>query len=154
MFTRHRSVSLAVSLAFATLTLALGSAGPLFANTPPAGPAPDLNEAVRQNLARAACANTVVTNAEPVNYVWTVAGSAIAGALAGALIGGAVYLLDDGDQNWSDLGYWAAGGVLAGAAAGVVQIIVQEGRASEAVSRRGLRQRPAGLPIAFARGRF
>src|SRR5207344_337229 len=49
----------------------------------------------------------------PHNYMGTIAGSALMGAVAGALVGGAIYYL--GDQNHpANIAYWAAGGVLVG----------------------------------------
>jgi hypothetical protein len=128
--------------------------------TPPAAratPARDriaLQTATREAAARTACANTVVTESNTGNYVATVAGSALAGGLVGALIGGAVFWIDDEDQDWTDLGYWAAGGVLLGAGAGVVQVVVQESRASKAVAERRLRLPGRGFRVAVAEGRF
>jgi hypothetical protein len=69
----------------------------------------------------------------PHNYVATVAVSALMGALAGGLIGGAVYYLDH-ETHPANIAYWAAGGVLVGTGVGVVQIAVQESRASAAVA--------------------
>jgi hypothetical protein len=70
---------------------------------------------------------------EPHNYMATVAVSALMGGLAGLLVGGAIYYL--GDQNNAErIGYWAAGGVLVGTGVGLVQVVVQENRADEAVS--------------------
>jgi hypothetical protein len=76
------------------------------------------------------------------NYMATIALSALMGGVAGALIGGAIYYLGD-QQHARDIGFWAAGGVLAGTAVGVVQVAVQENRASEAVSSRGGSPDPA-----------
>jgi hypothetical protein len=116
-----------------------------------------LQAAAREAAARTACANntTVVTESNTGNYVATVAGSALAGGLVGALIGAAVFWIDDGDQDWKDLGYWAAGGVLVGAAGGVVQVVVQENRASKAVSQRRLQPQPGrGFRLALVRRGF
>jgi hypothetical protein len=69
----------------------------------------------------------------PHNYMATVAGSALFGAVAGALVGGAIYYL--GDQNHpANIAYWAAGGVLVGTGVGLTQIMVQESRASQATA--------------------
>ena len=63
------------------------------------------------------------------NYMATVAVSALMGGL---LVGGAIYYL--GDQTHPrNIGFWTAGGVLAGTAIGVAQVIVQEDRADRAV---------------------
>ena len=69
----------------------------------------------------------------PHNYMGTIAGSALMGAVAGALVGGAIYYL--GDQNHpANIAYWAAGGVLVGTGVGFTQIMVQESRASQATA--------------------
>jgi len=69
----------------------------------------------------------------PHNYMATIAGSALFGAVAGALVGGAIYYL--GDQTHpANIAYWAAGGVLVGTGVGFTQIMVQESRASQATA--------------------
>jgi uncharacterized protein YcfJ len=72
---------------------------------------------------------------ESHNYMGTIALSALAGGLAGALVGGAIYFLSDNQTHPARIGYWAAGGVLVGTGVGLVQIVVQENRAETAVSR-------------------
>lgn len=88
---------------------------------------------------------TKVVHAEvegPHNYMTTVAVSALMGALAGGLVGGAVYYL--GDRNHAqNIAYWAAGGVLVGAGVGVAQILVQENQVSRATSLNKLPSDPA-----------
>ena len=78
---------------------------------------------------------TVVTETRPTNYMATIAVSALMGALAGALIGGAIYYLDD-QNDPQNIAYWAAGGVLVGTGIGLVNVMVQESRADAAVARR------------------
>jgi hypothetical protein len=76
---------------------------------------------------------TVVHESEPHNYMATIAGSAFMGAVAGALVGAAIYYL--GDQNHAtNIAYWAAGGVLVGTGVGLAQIMVQESRVSQATA--------------------
>jgi len=76
----------------------------------------------------------VHTEVEPNrNYMATIAWSAIMGGVLGAAVGTAVYYLDSGERARNIL-YWAAGGVILGAGVGVVQVVVQENRASAAVS--------------------
>jgi hypothetical protein len=75
----------------------------------------------------------VTTNVESHNYMGTIAWSAIAGAVLGAAVGTAIYYIDSG-QHARNIAYWAAGGVLVGAGVGVIQVLVQESRVSEAVS--------------------
>ncbi|MEO8213344.1 MAG: hypothetical protein ABI560_09130, partial [Myxococcales bacterium] len=76
------------------------------------------------------------------NYMGTVAVSALMGGLVGVLVGGSIYFL--GDRNDAqNIGYWAAGGVLLGTGVGVVQIIVQESRASQATALNKLPSDPA-----------
>jgi hypothetical protein len=69
------------------------------------------------------------------SYMGTIALSALAGGFAGALVGGALYFLSDNQTHPARIGYWAAGGVLVGTGVGVVQVVVQENRAEQAVSR-------------------
>jgi hypothetical protein len=65
------------------------------------------------------------------NYAGTIAVSALMGGVAGALIGGAIYFLDNQTHPYN-IAYWAAGGVLVGTGVGVAQLMVQESRASSA----------------------
>jgi hypothetical protein len=115
-------------------------------NAPAAAPAaPSQTVVVPQASAPAAQAAPVVdeprkrTNVHadvegPRNYMSTIAVSALMGGLAGGLVGGAIYYL--GDQNHAvNIAYWAAGGVLVGTGVGITQVVVQESRVSNAVSR-------------------
>jgi hypothetical protein len=79
---------------------------------------------------------TVVTEDRPHNYMATVAVSAIMGAVAGALIGGAIYFLDTPREHPERVGYWAAGGVLVGTGVGIINVATDESRAERAVSQR------------------
>jgi hypothetical protein len=76
------------------------------------------------------------------NYMSTIAVSALMGGVAGGLVGGAVYFLGD-QQHAANIAYWAAGGVLVGTGVGLVQLMVQEGRVSEATALRKLPSDPA-----------
>lgn len=89
-------------------------------------------------------ANKVVhTEVEPNrNYMGTLAVSALMGGLVGVLVGGSIYYLGD-REDAQNIGYWAAGGVLLGTGVGVVQIMVQEGRASNATALNKLPSDPA-----------
>jgi len=78
----------------------------------------------------------------PRNYAGTILVSALAGGLTGALIGGAIYYLDN-QTHPVNIAYWAAGGVLVGTGVGVIQIMVQESRASEATALNHLPTDPA-----------
>jgi hypothetical protein len=78
---------------------------------------------------------TVVTEDKPHNYMTTIAVSALMGGLAGALIGGAVYYLDNQDHPYN-IAYWAAGGVLVGTGVGLINVLADESRAERAVSTR------------------
>jgi hypothetical protein len=75
---------------------------------------------------------TVVTESQPRNYMGTIAFSALMGGLLGALVGGAVYYLDDQDHAYN-IAYWAAGGVLLGTGVGIVNVAADESRAERAV---------------------
>ncbi len=91
---------------------------------------------------------------QPHNYMTTIAVSALMGAVAGGLVGGAVYFI--GDRNHAqNIAYWAAGGVLVGAGVGLVQILAEESRASEATALRKLPADPAPtLRLALLRTHF
>jgi hypothetical protein len=76
------------------------------------------------------------------SYMGTLAVSALMGGLVGVLVGGSIYFLGD-RHNAENIGYWAAGGVLLGTGVGVVQIMVQESRASQATALNKLPSDPA-----------
>ena len=77
---------------------------------------------------------TVITEDKPHNYMATIAVSALMGAVAGALIGGAVYYLDTPREHPERIGYWAAGGVIVGTGIGLINVMADESRAERAVS--------------------
>ena len=79
---------------------------------------------------------TVVTEDKPHNYMATITVSALLGAVAGALIGGAIYYIDTPREHPERIGYWAAGGVLVGTGIGLINLVVDENRAERAVSTR------------------
>jgi hypothetical protein len=88
------------------------------------------------------------------NYMSTIAVSALMGGVAGGLLGGAVYYLGD-QHNAVNIAYWAAGGVIVGTGVGLVQLMVQEGRVSEATALRKLPSDPAPtLRLALYRTSF
>jgi len=66
------------------------------------------------------------------SYMATMAWSAIMGGVLGAVVGTAVYYLDDG-QRPRNIAYWAAGGVLLGTGVGLVEIMIEESRTERAV---------------------
>jgi hypothetical protein len=96
----------------------------------PAAPAPVVAEPAAPPVKKEVHADVT----PPHNAMATIAVSALMGGLAGLLVGGAVYYLADSQQHAARIGYWAAGGVLVGTGVGVVQVIADESRASEAVS--------------------
>ena len=75
---------------------------------------------------------TVVTEDRPRNYMGTIAFSALMGGVLGALVGGAVYYLDNQDHAYN-IAYWAAGGVLLGTGVGIINVAADESRAERAV---------------------
>jgi hypothetical protein len=77
---------------------------------------------------------TVITEDKPHNYMATIAVSALMGAVAGALIGGAVYYLDTPREHPERIGYRAAGGVIVGTGIGLINVMADESRAERAVS--------------------
>ena len=74
--------------------------------------------------------STIVEH-EDHNFMATIAVSAIMGAVAGVLIGGAIYYLDGRDHP-ERIGIWAAGGVLVGTGVGLTQVMVQNSHVNEA----------------------
>ncbi len=77
----------------------------------------------------------VMTAPSDSNYMMTIAGNTLGGALVGFLIGGALYLIQDPDHRHTvNLAWWTGGGALVGVGAGVVQVIVSANRDSRAVS--------------------
>lgn len=80
----------------------------------------------------AAPQRTYVTEDRPHNYMATIAVSALMGAVAGVLIGGAIYYLDTPREHSERIGYWAAGGVLVGTGVGLINIVTDESRADRA----------------------
>jgi len=69
------------------------------------------------------------------SYMGTIALNSLFGALAGALVGGALYYLSDNQTHPQRIAYWAAGGVLVGAGVGVIQIMADNRTESVAMSR-------------------
>ena len=103
---------------------------------PAAAPAPALVVQPAQPMAqpvvveRGRSRSTIVEH-EDHNFMSTIAVSAIMGAVAGVLIGGAIYYLDGRDHP-ERIGIWAAGGVLVGTGVGLTQVMVQNSHVNEA----------------------
>jgi hypothetical protein len=70
----------------------------------------------------------------PRNVMSTIAVSALMGGLAGLLVGGAIFYLNDHQDHAARIGIWAAGGVLVGTGVGIIQVAADESRANAAVS--------------------
>jgi hypothetical protein len=100
-------------------------AAPVAPAQPVAQAVPVQSEPVRQK--------TVVAETHQENYMLTVAKSVFFGAVAGALVGSAIYFIGN-DTRPVTIGYWTAGGALVGVAAGLVQVAVNESRTEQAVS--------------------
>jgi hypothetical protein len=75
----------------------------------------------------------VVMETHSENYMATIAKSVFFGALAGGLVGTAVYFIDH-ENHPRNIAYWGAGGALVGGAVGLVQIAVDEHRNEQALS--------------------
>jgi hypothetical protein len=75
----------------------------------------------------------VITDTHSHNYMATIAESVFFGALAGALVGTAVYVVDH-ETHPRNIAFWGAGGAIVGGTIGLVQIAVEEGRTERAVS--------------------
>jgi len=92
---------------------------------PPPAPAPVVEPAPRR---------TTVIEHEPHNDMATIAVSALAGGLAGVLVGGAIYYLADNQTHANRILYWGAGGVLVGTGVGVIQVVSEESRLDRAAA--------------------
>lgn len=130
-------------------------------NTPQQPPAPvpmAVAEPVVVPMAPVAAAPVMAPRREVVhhhddNYMSTIAINAFMGALAGALVGGALYYLEDNQTHARRIVYWAAGGVFVGAGVGVVQIMVES--RTETVAQSRLPGDPAPTyRLALLRGQF
>lgn len=98
-------------------------------------PSQPVQPVVVEPAAPAPARHTVHTEHQPKPFMSTIALSAFMGALAGGLVGGAIYFLDD-QENPERIGYWAAGGVLVGTGIGIINVVSDENRAERAVSSR------------------
>ena len=98
----------------------------------PVAPAPAASASVVEPSQR----TTYVEHERPHSYMGTILVSALAGGLAGALVGGSLYFLSDDQHHPARIGYWAAGGVLVGTTVGIVEVAVEESRADRAVATR------------------
>jgi hypothetical protein len=148
------SVSLASPLALADVVVQ-GTSTPA-PSSPPAAPAPAVAQPVVPvaEPAPAPSRRTTVVEHETHNYMGTIFVSALAGGLAGALVGGSLYFLAD-DQNHAErIGYWAAGGVLVGTGVGLTQVLVQESRADRATAMNLPTDPAPTLRLALFSGRF
>src|SRR6187551_1360485 len=141
----------AITLADNVVVTPQGTPAPAQSTTVvPAPPAQNVNV----EPAAAPARNTVHTEHEPKPFMSTIVWSAFLGGLGGALIGGAVYFLDD-QENPERIGYWAAGGVLVGTAVGIVNVATDESRAERAVSTRTMPRDPVPTyRVSLLQGRF
>jgi hypothetical protein len=80
--------------------------------------------------------HTTVVEHEPHNYMSTITVSALMGAVAGVLVGGAIYYLSDDQHHADRILYWGAGGVLVGTTVGIVQVVSEESRLDRATALR------------------
>jgi hypothetical protein len=126
------------------------------APTPPPAPAPVVVAPQVQPVApvEMPARRTTVVEHETHNYMGTILVSALAGGLAGLLVGGSIYYLADNQAHAARIGYWAAGGVLVGAGVGLTQVIVQESRAERATASRLPTDPAPTLRLALFTSRF
>jgi hypothetical protein len=76
----------------------------------------------------------VVTETHSENFMGTIAKNVFFGAIAGGLVGGAIYFIDRDNIRPVTVAYWASGGALVGAAVGIVELSMREDRNERAVS--------------------
>ena len=97
---------------------------------PAAAPAP-----VAQTAPSSSTNKTVVTEQkESGSYMGTIAKDTLFGAVAGTLVGAAIYYIDRDNIEARSIAYWASGGALVGAAVGIVEVTTRESRQERAVS--------------------
>ena len=102
----------------------------------PAAPAPVVvqPQATPAPLIEPVPRHSTVVEHEDHSYMGTIAVSALAGAVAGVLVGGAIYYLADNQTHPNRILYWGAGGVLVGTGVGVLQIVSEESRLDRAAA--------------------
>lgn len=103
--------------------------------TPSAAPAAAAPVAATPVAPVAAAPQHEVVHHHEGSYMGTIALNALFGALAGGLVGGAIYYLADNQEHAQRIAYWAAGGVLVGAGVGVIQVTADNRTESVAMSR-------------------
>lgn len=110
-------------------------------SNPPAAPAATPVAAAPVAAAPVAAAPVAVAPQREVvhhhegSYMGTIALNALFGALAGGLVGGAIYYLSDNQNHAQRIAYWAAGGVLVGVGVGIIQITADERTESVAMAK-------------------
>jgi hypothetical protein len=77
---------------------------------------------------------TVVTDDHPQNFMGTIATSTFFGALTGALVGAAVYFLDEPRRDPQHIYFWGGGGALVGLGVGLINVAANEDHRERAVS--------------------
>lgn len=107
---------------------------------PPATPAPAPVQPVVAPVVTTPPVRTEVHHHEG-SYMSTIAVNMFMGALAGGLVGTALYFAVDNRNHPQRIGYWAAGGVFVGGGVGIIQIAAQD--RSETVSQSRLPSDPA-----------
>jgi MFS family permease len=101
----------------------------------PAAPAPAAAPAPVVAAPVAAEPRREVVHHHEGSYMGTIALNALFGAVAGGLVGGAIYYLADNQTHAQRIAYWAAGGVLVGAGIGVIQVMADSRTESVAMSK-------------------
>jgi hypothetical protein len=101
---------------------------------------------------------TVVTEPKPQNFMATVATSTFFGVLTGALVGAAVYFLDEPRRDPQHIYYWGAGGALVGLGIGLINVAANEEHHERAVSdlsgKRGGSNGPRAFGVRLLGARF
>jgi predicted lipid-binding transport protein (Tim44 family) len=121
---------------------------------PQAPPAPQPAPTATATTVQAPPARNAYVEQRQHSYMGTIAISALAGGLAGALVGGSLYFLADDQHHAARIGYWAAGGVLVGTTVGIIELAVEESRADRAVATHLPKDPAPTLRLALYQTRF
>lgn len=100
----------------------------------PAQPAPVVQPVQPVQPVDVSPRKTVTVEDHPTNFMATIAASTFFGVLTGALVGAAVYYLDEPRRDPQHIYYWGAGGAIVGLGIGLINVAANQERSERAVS--------------------